>query len=317
MPNRCGGTNRRECNMRRSRMRAVAAAGCALALGLVTACGSDDSGDAGSNGGDGGGGESKQLTIGYIPWDEDIAVTYLWQHVLEEEGYEVEVQQLDVAPTFAGIAQGDIDLFFDTWLPVTHEDYWNQYGDQVEDLGVWYDQATLNIAVPEYVDAETIGDLKGMGDQFNGTITGIESGAGLTRVTEEEAMPTYGLEGEYTLRTSSTTAMLAELQKAVQNEEPIVVTLWHPHWAYSAYPIKDLEDPEGAMGEAEEIHVIGREGFTEDFPDLEGPISNFEMDDATLADLEKVVLQDNPDDPAAGVDQWAKANQDYVDGMMG
>jgi len=296
-------------------MRGIAAAGCALALGLLAACGSeDDSGSAGSGDGGGGGGDSKELTIGYIPWDEDIAVTYLWEHVLEEEGYDVEVQQLDVAPTFAGLAQGDIDLFFDTWLPVTHEDYWEQYGDQIEDLGVWYDNAKLTIAVPDYVDAQSIGDLQGMGDTFDGTITGIESGAGLTRVTQEEAMPTYGLD-EYQLRTSSTTAMLAELQKATEAQEPIVVTLWRPHWAYAAYPIRDLEDPEGAMGDAEEIHVVGREGFSEDFGDLAGWLENFTMDDEQLGDLEKLVLQDNPDDPAAGVDQWVADNQEWVDGL--
>lgn len=304
--------------MRRTKLRTAAtAASSVLALGLLAACGSDDSGtDADAGSGGGGGGEDKSLTIGYIPWDEDIAVSYLWQHVLEEQGYDVKLQQLDVAPTFAGVAQGDIDLFFDTWLPVTHEDYWNQYGDQVEDLGVWYDAATLNIAVPDYVDATTIGDLKGMADTFGGKIVGIEAGAGLTRVTEEEAMPTYGLE-DYTLQTSSTTAMLAELKRATDAKEPIVVTLWHPHWAYAAFPIKDLEDPEGAMGEAEEIHVIGREGFSDDFPDLASALGEFTMDDETLGDLEQVVLREHEDDQAAGVDAWVAENQDWVDGLMG
>jgi len=35
-----------------------------------------------------------------------------------------------------------------------------------------------------------------------------------------------------------------------------------------------------------------------------------------LADLEKVVLQDNKDDLDAGVDAWVKDNQDFVDSMM-
>ncbi|HET7326084.1 MAG TPA: glycine betaine ABC transporter substrate-binding protein [Nocardioidaceae bacterium] len=303
--------------MRRRPIRTAATvASSVLALGLLAACGSEDSGTTAESGGSGGGGgESKSLTIGYIPWDEDIAVTYLWQHVLEEEGYDVKIQQLDVAPTFAGLAQGDLELFFDTWLPVTHEDYWAQYGEKIEDLGVWYDQATLNIAVPEYVDAESIADLQGMADKFGGTITGIEAGAGLTRVTEEEAMPAYGLD-EYKLQTSSTTAMLAELSRAIEAKEPIVVTLWHPHWAYSAFPIKDLEDPKGAMGDAEEIHVVGREGFTKDFPELAAALGEFTMDDDRLGSLENVVLREYQDDPAAGVDAWVAENQAWVDGLM-
>src|SRR3546814_6575492 len=101
-------------------------------------------------------------------WSSDVCSSdlYLWQHVLEENGFDVTLEQLDVAPTFVGVAEGDLDLFFDTWLPITHEDYWTQYGDQVEDLGVWYDNAKLTIAVPEYVDATTIADLAGMEDTF-------------------------------------------------------------------------------------------------------------------------------------------------------
>jgi glycine betaine/proline transport system substrate-binding protein len=301
------------------RAAALATAGLVAATSLA-ACGGRDSdtaaaADDAASSGSGGSGD-KSLTIGMAAgWAEDIAVSHLWKHVLEEEGYDVTLKELDVAPVFVGVAKGDLDLFFDTWLPVTHEDYWNQYGDQVEDLGIWYDQATLNIAVPEYVDAETIGDLKGMAEKFDGTITGIDPGAGLTRVTKDEAMPTYGLD-DYELKTSSTPAMLAALKKATDEKKPIVVTLWHPHWAYSAFPIKDLEDPEGAMGEAEEIHTIASTEFVENNADLVEKIKSFEMDDATLADLEKVVLQEHEDDLEAGVDAWVEENQDYVDSML-
>lgn len=287
-----------------------------LAVTALAACG-DDSTEAGAQSDEGGGGKAKaSLTIGYIPWDEDIAVTYLWQHALEEAGYDVTLEQLDVAPTFVGVAKGDIDLFFDTWLPTTHEDYWSEYGDQVEDLGVWYDNAKLTIAVPDYVDATTIADLEGMESTFDGKIIGIEAGAGLTRVTRDDAMPAYGL-GGYDLTTSSTTAMLAALRSATADEKPIVVTLWRPHWAYAAFPIKDLEDPEGAMGAAEEIHVIGRKGFSADFADLAAALADFTMDDDMLGSLEEAIFQDNPDDPAAGVAAWVADNQDWFDSLLG
>ncbi|MBB5152645.1 glycine betaine ABC transporter substrate-binding protein [Saccharopolyspora phatthalungensis] len=70
---------------------------------------------------------------------------------------------------------------------------------KLEDLNVWYDQATLNIAVPKYMtDVNSIADLKGKGPEFNGVITGIDPGAGLTRITKDNAIPAYGLGGEYT-----------------------------------------------------------------------------------------------------------------------
>ena len=293
----------------KSKLRITALASAALlSMSALAACGSGAS--------DKGGEADKSVTIGMAAgWDEDIAVSHLWKHVLEEKGYDVELKELDVAPVFIGVAKGDLDLFFDTWLPVTHEDYWKQYEDKVVDLGTWYDQATLNIAVPEYMDIETIADLKGMEKELAGTITGIDSGAGLTRITKDKAMPAYDLKN-FDLKTSSTPAMLAGLKKSIDEKKPIVVTLWHPHWAYSAFPIKDLKDPKGAMGEAEEIHSIASEDFAKNNSAVTDAVKEFKMDDETLANLEKVVLQDNKDDLDAGVDAWVKDNQDFVDSMM-
>jgi glycine betaine/proline transport system substrate-binding protein len=67
--------------------------------------------------------EADPIEIGWVPWDEDIAVTYLWKHILEGEGYEVNLTQLDIAPVYAGLAEGDLDLYLDAWLPITHADY--------------------------------------------------------------------------------------------------------------------------------------------------------------------------------------------------
>lgn len=291
-----------------------------LVLSLVmAACGDDGDDDAAdTTGGDDGDGSGETVQIGWIPWDEDVAVTQLWNQILQDEGYDVELTQLDVAPLYQGLAEGDLDVFLDGWLPATHSDYWEEFGDQLEDISIWYDQGTLNIAVPEYVDLETIGDLQGNADMFDGQIVGIEPGAGLMRVTREDAMPGYGLDG-FTLVEGSTPAMLAELESAVDDEEPVVVTLWHPHWAYEAYPIKDLEDPEGYMGDAEELHVLGRDGFEADFPQVAEWLSNFEMDDASLASLENLVINEYEEgQEAEAVDEWLSdpANQELVDSWL-
>jgi len=280
-----------------------------LAFTGLTACGSSDD-DAGS--------DDKSLTIPIAAgWDEDIAVSHLWKYVLEEHGYSVKLPNLDVAPLFVGLADGEADIFFDTWLPNTHEDYWKQYGDDVIDVKVWYNgKATNHIAVPEYMDIDSIDELEEVGDEVDWQISGIDAGAGLMRLTKG-ALKEYGLdEAGYDLKTASTPAMLAALKKATDNKKPIVVPLWKPHWAYKAFPVKNLEDPKGAMGEGEEIHLITRKGFDEDHPDIFEALKNFEMDDDMLADLENTVLQEYEDNPQEGVKAWVKDNQEYVDGLM-
>src|SRR5690606_18074286 len=104
-------------------------------------------------------------------------------------------------------------------------------------------------------------------DAFGNRIVGIEPGAGLTAATQDAVIPTYGLEGMEFI-TSSTPAMLAELQKALDAGDNVAVTLWRPHWAYDAFDIKDLEDPEGTLGDAESIHTVTRTGFADDFPEV-------------------------------------------------
>ena len=257
--------------------------------------------------------QEKRINIGYIAWDEAIAVSNLYKVLLQRQGYQVQLTELEAGPTYAGLARGNIDLFMDAWLPQTHADYWNQYRGQIEDLGVWYDRATLNIAVPTYLtDVNSMADLRGRAAEFHGTITGIDPGAGLSRVTRDQMIPQYGLTGQYTLQTSSTTAMLASLERAINERQPIVVTLWHPHWAYAKYPIKDLADPRGAMGAAEQIHAAGRKGFSADFPDVTGMVHKFRLNDQQLASLENEINSAPKGQEEAAAQRWADANPQVI-----
>ncbi|WP_106253092.1 glycine betaine ABC transporter substrate-binding protein [Allonocardiopsis opalescens] len=301
------GTNNR-------RLRGAGAAAGLMSLALLAACGGGGGVATGpEEGGASGAAEGQEITIGWIPWEEDIAVTHLWAAVLADQGYTVELTNPDVAPLYQGLAGGDIDLFLDTWLPDTHADYWEQYGEQLEDIGVWYDNAVLTMTVPSYVEGvESIEDLADNADMFGGRIVGIESGSGLNRTIREEAIPTYGLD-DYEFVESSTSAMLAELDSAIAAEEPIVVGLWRPHIAYANYDLRDLEDPEGAMGAGEEIHMVGRQGFAADYPELNGWLQNFTLNDEELQSLETLVLQEHEDDPEAGARAWLAENPDFLE----
>ncbi|MCG7287035.1 glycine betaine ABC transporter substrate-binding protein [Cellulomonas sp. ACRRI] len=295
----------------RTRTRRTALAASALAAGLaLTACSSgsgDGDGDRLENG------DLSTVSIGvHSGWDEGIAVSALFQTMLEEDGYTVESQEADAGVVYTGLTGGDFDVNFDMWLPTTHADYLDQYGDQMEQLGVWYDDARLTIAVNEDAPITSIDELAENADAFGNRIVGIESGAGLTRITQDEAIPAYGLD-DMEFVVSSTPAMLAELKGATDAGENIAVTLWRPHWAYDAYPVRDLEDPEGAMGEAEEIHTVGRTGFSEDYPTLTKLIEAFTLTDEQLFSLENLMFnEDGGSDPAASAAAWLDENPDFV-----
>lgn len=292
---------------------AIAAVG-ALALAGCSAGGSEPEapeGDAGATT------DQTDLTIGvFNGWPEGEAASYLWAAILEEEGYDVELEYADAGPVFAGVAGGDYDVTLDGWLPMTHASYMEEFGDDLVDLGSWNDDAVLTLAVNEDAPITSIEELAENADAFGNRIVGIEPGAGLTAATQDSVIPTYGLEGmEFT--TSSTPAMLAELSGAIDAGENIVVTLWRPHWAYDEFPIRDLEDPEGTLGAAEGIHSIARAGFDEDFPQLTQWLQAFTMDSELLFSLENEMFNSDADsdDFPEIVDAWIDANQEYVDSL--
>lgn len=277
----------------------------ALALGFgLAACSSDDEQTE----------KNVRIAI-HSGWDEGIAVSYLFKNILESEGYTVEEDTLDAGIVYESLAGGDHDVNFDMWLPITHEDYLKKYGDNLEMLGVWYDQAKLTIVVNEDAPITSLTELADNADLFGNRIVGIESSAGLTRVTEDEAIPTYGLE-DMDFIVSSTPAMLAELKGATDAGDNVVATLWRPHWAYDEYPVRDLEDPEGAMGEAEEINIVGRTGFTEDLPEVASWIKAFKLTDDQLFSLENIMFNQNEGNKnEESVQQWLDENPTFVDDL--
>ena len=76
--------------------------------------------------------EKKKVKIAYANWLEGIAMSHLAKVVLEEHGYEVELQNADLAPIFVSMSGKKSDVFLDAWLPITMKDYMDQYGDSIE-----------------------------------------------------------------------------------------------------------------------------------------------------------------------------------------
>src|SRR5699024_12506052 len=77
------------------------------------------------------------------------------------------------------------------WMQATQEHYWNQYQDDLEEIAVIVDKATLALTVPQYVvdeyGIEEMDDLTAneeFGEDVDWTITGIDPGAGIMKNTE-------------------------------------------------------------------------------------------------------------------------------------
>jgi glycine betaine/proline transport system substrate-binding protein len=159
-------------------------------------------------------------------------------------------------------------------------------------------------------DGENSGDNVNYSEAVNYTIYGIEPGAGLTHNTEE-AIEQYDSLNGWNLEASSTAAMTVELERALENEEPIIVTAWSPHWLFAKYDIKYLDDPEKTFGEPGEIRTLARLGLEEDKPNAYKFLDQFYWE---VEDMESIILEaeETGDDIKDVAKRWVEENPDRV-----
>ncbi len=252
--------------------------------------------------------QAETVKIAYPNWAEGIAMTHLAKVVLEEEmGYDVEITQADPGVIYAAVAQGDQDLFLDAWLPNTHADYWAQYGESLENYGTTFGNAVTGLVVPAYMDIDSIPELNSIADELDGKITGIGTGAGITKNTNI-AIDEYRLDLEQV--NSSGPAMTAALSNAIQAKEPIVVTGWKPHWKFGRFDLKVLDDPKGIYP-LDGCRKVGRPGLREAMPDVVDFMANYALTEDQLLSL--MLDIDDSDQPAGEVaSAWARKNGPLV-----
>lgn len=272
-----------------------------LMVGGLTACSPNQEAD------------KQTVKLAYVNWAEGIAMTNLAAAILEEKmDYQVELTMADVAPVFTSVSSGNTDAFLDVWLPVTHEDYMEKYGENLVDLGTVYENAMLGLVVPSYVQINSVEELNENKDMFGGEIIGIDAGAGLMTATEK-ALQEYDL--DYNLLTGSGTTMTAALSKAIDANEPIVVTGWAPHWMFARWDLKVLDDPKQIFGEAENIHIVTRKGLEEDQPKVVEFLKKFKLTEAELGDL-MGAIEDDGGEPLDVAKTWMNEHEELIQGFI-
>lgn len=157
-------------------------------------------------------------------------------------------------------------------------------------------------------DKDLPGDPKAIGGQTNYEIIGIEPGAGIMKQANS-SITEYGLDN-WKLVEGSSAAMIAELKKAYENKQPIIITGWSPHWMFSKFDLKYLDDPKGVFGGAEEIHTIVRKGLEQDAPGAYKILDQFSWE---TGDMEAVMVYiEEGMSPSEAAEKWIAENQEKV-----
>lgn len=252
-------------------------------------------------------GEDKpSLTLSYTSWDDGIATTAVIAAVLRDEGFQVTPVQLDPAILFNSLATGTSDFSVSPWL-LSHGNYIEEYEDEIDVIAAHAEGAENGLTVPTYM--EDVNSIEDLTDEANQIVTSIEPGAALIDQASN-MLDLYSNLSDWELQVSSTGAMLTALRQAYASEEEIVITAWRPHWMFSEFDLKILEDPEGAYGTGESLLSVGRLGLKEDKPRAYEILENFSW---SVEDMQQVMLYLQDDlSPAEAARKWLDENPEKV-----
>ncbi len=197
---------------------------------------------------------SEPIVIAVNPWVGAEANANVAKVLMEQQmGCTVELQEVNESAQFPGMADGSVDATLEVW-PSGHFDDRENY---IEGAGTVVDGGELGIIgnigwfMPSYVVDQNPGfatweGFKDNADAFATAETGDKGrflGADTTySIYDEAIIESLGLDLEV-VYSGSEAASLAALDKAVTNEEPILMYWWTPQWANAKYDLVEVALP--------------------------------------------------------------------------
>jgi glycine betaine/proline transport system substrate-binding protein len=200
----------------------------------------------------------------------------------------------------------DIDLFLGNWMPSMEQDRAPFLKDgSVEVVRANLTGAKYTLAVPAYLyDAglKDFSDIARFGDVLGHRIVGLEAGNdGNRQVLSLIAKNTKGL-GRFSLVESSEQGMLAEVERAVRDNRPILFLGWEPHPMNTRFQMRYLTGGDESFGPnfgGATIYTNSRAGYSAECPNVGRLLKNLSF---TLADeslLMGEILDDHQEPKAA------------------
>lgn len=284
----------------------------ALTFVFLSACGNGEEDSHAAN--DGEKKEKETIVFGQTPWSSTAPPTQIAKQILEEQGYEIEVEYVSQPVTWESMKNKEIDFFMDAWLPYTEAPRWEKFKDDLVKVATSYEDAALGFVVPSYVEENTLEDLKANADKYDGEVITIAEGAGIVELSKQlmakEDMEEHG----FTLSPSSEGAMISAAQDKIEDKEPVVFTAWRPHSVFARNDLKFLEGQEDYF-KADNVYVLSYKGIEEEHPEAYDILSNWSI---SIPELEAMISENEENGTSYEelATEWIENNRDKVDQMI-
>lgn len=293
----------------------------------LAACGS--SGDS----------DGEEITIGTFSWTAAAVETEIITQIAEENPdlgvSKIKSTNVDPAVGWTGLGRGDIDVLPEVNLP-NQQSFADENADTTELVSETYGDAAQGWFVPSYLveDGGAAEGLKSVdqlaekkyADAVGGTLYDSDPGW-VTTEQNKARIKGFGLDIKH--RPSSEAASLAELKRAYEKEDPILIYLYRPHWVFNEYDLVQLEEPnpyvEGAFedGGPNDVaiptlaaNIAARKDLEERAPEFYEFLGKISIPLEDIEALQAAAEEDASLEPADLAEQWIEDNQDEVDSWL-
>ena len=266
-----------------------------------------------------------KIVFSDVGWTDITATTAATTLVLEALGYETETSVLSVPVTYAGLANGDIDVFLGNWMPTMEGDIASyREAGTVDTVRTNLEGAKYTLATNEPGAALGISDfnnIKDHADALESKIYGIEAGNDGNRlILDMIAAGQFGLSG-FELVESSEQGMLAEVDRKTGAGQPIVFLGWEPHPMNANFKLTYLAGGDEVFGPDFGGAIVAtntRKGYVAECPNQGKFLQNLVFSLPMENEIMGAILNDGTD-PRDAAKAWLAANptawEPWLDGV--
>ncbi len=249
-----------------------------------------------------------------VGWTDVTATTALAATLLRQLGYQPTVTVLSVPVTFASLHNNDIDAFLGNWMPMQEADRARYTTDgSIEVIRPNLQGAKYTLAVPSYTYAAGLKDFKDIprfADALNHSIYGIEPGNDGNRLVLKMLKQNLFDLGDFKLIESSEQGMLAQVERATREKQPIVFLAWEPHPMNVRFDMKYLQGGDEVFGPnfgGATIFTVTRRGYSAACPNVGKLLANLTFSLRGESEMMGAIL-DRHEQPDSAAAVWLKAH---------
>jgi glycine betaine/proline transport system substrate-binding protein len=239
------------------------------------------------------------------------------QHVLESEGYKVEVIEGSHADIYPKVGTGEVDILAASWLPNAHAELYSKVAADVFKLCKLYDQAKLYWAVPSYIpssEVSTVSDLlkPEVMTRMPTTIVTLPESTGLT-ILSRKVLQSYGLDtAGYRLTPTTPKAWYGNFKSHYDEKKWLIFPLWQPQWINAAYELRVLQEPKQIFGEDSAYLIANNRLKGKISPKAIKHLGNIQLSVADITEMDLIMNVHNLTAREAA-ERWIASHQDQVE----